>query len=114
MEPSRGWGGAGGSTKSAPLTGISSRPLLGNTEEAPLQVTLVCPPQPRCLSPALGTPRGGEGVAGAAPAPTFLLSQPLLQSWAGASTSIFKSHSADEEARGVRGQASQPAGEKTC
>lgn len=59
-------------------------PLAGNVEKVPLLVTLVCPPPPHCLSPAPGTLQEGDGVVGA-----FLLSQPLLQSWAAASASIL-------------------------
>lgn len=71
-------------------------PPAGNVEKVPLLVTLVCPPPPQCLSPAPGTLQEGDGVAGA-----FLLSQPLLQSWAAASTSILSPTQAFEEASGV-------------
>lgn len=88
MEPSEGGKTQGKLRKHtpahtvAPRTGISSTPCW--EREVPLLVTLVCPSPPHCLSPAPGTLQEGDGVAGA-----FLLSQPLLQSWAAASASIL-------------------------
>lgn len=89
MEPRGGWEGTGEAQKPYPRPHGSTPcchflpPLIGSMEKAVLLVTVACPPA-HCLSPALGTLREGDGVAGA-----FLLSQPLLQSWAAASTSIL-------------------------
>lgn len=101
MEPSGGWGGAGGSTKSAHTPHATPR-LHGST---PCQHFLPSPPWEHGESPSAGdtgvptstslpvpspgdTERGRRGGR-SSPAPTFLLSQSLLQSWAAASTSIL-------------------------
>lgn len=89
MEPRGGWESTGEAQKAHPCPHSSTPcchflpPLIRSMEKAVLLVTGACLPA-HCLSPALGTLQEGGGVAGA-----FLLPQPLLQSWAAASTSIL-------------------------